>query len=106
MRWASPSPSAFNEVSFIVLCVCFSQPLMVVSYSIIEFDDARKIQEHENELKDKRRSEEELGISEDETRNSEAEKTLIQNALKSDQFGALVHHLSLVRNKRCLMAYV
>ncbi|KAH6800629.1 partner of SLD five 1 [Perilla frutescens var. hirtella] len=66
----------------------------------------RNIQEHENKLKDKRRSEDEMGISEDERGKSEAEKTLIQNALKSDQFGALVHHLSLVRNKRCLMAYV
>ncbi|XP_047964391.1 DNA replication complex GINS protein PSF1-like [Salvia hispanica] len=66
----------------------------------------RKIQEHENNLKDKRSLEEEIGISEDGTSNTEAEKKLIQNALKSDQFGALVHHLSLVRNKRCLMAYV
>lgn len=47
-----------------------------------------------------------MGASEDERRKSEAEKTLIQNALKSDQFGALVHHLSMLRNKRCLMAYV
>ncbi|KAG6426016.1 hypothetical protein SASPL_110229 [Salvia splendens] len=66
----------------------------------------RKIQEHEDKLKDKSRSQEEIGTSEDETSKSQAEKTLIQNALKSDQFGALVHHLSLVRNKRCLMAYV
>lgn len=66
----------------------------------------RKIQEHENKLIDKRRSEDEMEISEDERSKSEAEKTFIQNALKSDQFGALVHHLSLVRNKRCLMAYV
>ncbi|EYU35581.1 hypothetical protein MIMGU_mgv1a026764mg, partial [Erythranthe guttata] len=29
------------------------------------------------------------------------------NSYESDQFGAeLVHHLSLVRNKRCLTAYV
>ncbi|KAL2458745.1 partner of SLD five 1 [Forsythia ovata] len=66
----------------------------------------RKIQEHENKLKDKRRSEDEMAISEDERRKSEAEKTVIQTAMKSDQFGALIHHLSLVRNKRCLMAYV
>ncbi|XP_047963517.1 DNA replication complex GINS protein PSF1 [Salvia hispanica] len=66
----------------------------------------RKIQEHEDKLKDKNRSQEEIGTSEDEMSKSQAEKTLIQNALKSDQFGALVHHLSLVRNKRCLMAYV
>ncbi|KAL2493443.1 partner of SLD five 1 [Abeliophyllum distichum] len=66
----------------------------------------RKIQEHENKLKDKRRSEDEMTISEDERRKSEAEKTVIQTAMKSDQFGALIHHLSLVRNKRCLMAYV
>ncbi|KAL7139988.1 hypothetical protein ABFS83_09G090300 [Erythranthe nasuta] len=65
----------------------------------------RKIQEHENELKDKNRSEDETEDSEDERRKTEAEKTIIQTALKSDQFGALVHHLSLVRNKRCLMAY-
>ncbi|GFP95519.1 DNA replication complex gins protein psf1 [Phtheirospermum japonicum] len=66
----------------------------------------RKIQEHENELKEKGRSEDETGTSEDEMRNIEAEKVAMQTALKSDQFGALVHHLSLVRNKRCLMAYV
>ncbi|XP_011072234.1 DNA replication complex GINS protein PSF1 isoform X1 [Sesamum indicum] len=66
----------------------------------------RKIQEHENKLKDKRRSEDEVEISEDERRKSEAEKVILQTALKSDQFGALVHHLSLVRNKRCLMAYI
>ncbi|CAA2999117.1 DNA replication complex GINS PSF1 [Olea europaea subsp. europaea] len=66
----------------------------------------RKIQEHENKLKDNRRSEDEMAISEDEKRKSEAEKILIQTAMKSDQFGALIHHLSLVRNKRCLMAYV
>ncbi|KAL3814055.1 hypothetical protein ACJIZ3_015323 [Penstemon smallii] len=66
----------------------------------------RKIQEHENKLKDTGRSEDEMGNSEDERRKSEAAKTVIQAAMKSDQFGALVHHLSLVRNKRCLMAYV
>ncbi|KAL1565058.1 DNA replication complex GINS protein PSF1-like [Salvia divinorum] len=59
----------------------------------------RKIQERENKLKDKRRSEEEIGISEDDTSNTEAEKTLIHNALKFDQFGALV------RNKRGLCFY-
>lgn len=44
--------------------------------------------------------------SEDDRGNSQAEKTAIQGVMKSDQFGALVHHLSMVRNKRCLMAYV
>ncbi|XP_058205083.1 uncharacterized protein LOC131319009 [Rhododendron vialii] len=29
-----------------------------------------------------------------------------QTARNADHFGALIHHLSLVRNKRCLMAYV
>ncbi|KAM7480369.1 hypothetical protein LguiA_028582 [Lonicera macranthoides] len=29
-----------------------------------------------------------------------------QNNKNADHFGALIHHLSLVRNKRCLMAYV
>ncbi|PSS07472.1 DNA replication complex GINS protein [Actinidia chinensis var. chinensis] len=29
-----------------------------------------------------------------------------QTAKNADHFGALIHHLSLVRNKRCLMAYV
>ncbi|KAG8388288.1 hypothetical protein BUALT_Bualt02G0110000 [Buddleja alternifolia] len=66
----------------------------------------RKIQEHENQLKDKRRPYDETSISEDESRKLESEKIDIQSAMKSDQFGALVHHLSLVRNKRCLMAYV
>ncbi|CAI9786990.1 unnamed protein product [Fraxinus pennsylvanica] len=66
----------------------------------------RKIQEHENKLKDNRRSEDETAISEDESRKSEADTIFIQTAMKSDQFGALIHHLSLVRNKRCLMAYV
>lgn len=63
----------------------------------------RKIQDHENKLKDISR-EDEMENSEDDT--SQAEKTVIQGAMKSDQFGALVHHLSMVRNKRCLMAYV
>ncbi|CAI9753645.1 unnamed protein product [Fraxinus pennsylvanica] len=66
----------------------------------------RKIQERENKLKDNMISEDEMAISEDEKRKSEAEKIVIQTAMKSDQFGALIHHLSLVRNKRCLMAYV
>lgn len=65
----------------------------------------RKIQESENKLKDNRRSEDEMA-SEDEKRKSEAEKIVTQTAMKSDQFGALIHHLSLARNKRCLMAYV
>ncbi|CAK9146439.1 unnamed protein product [Ilex paraguariensis] len=29
-----------------------------------------------------------------------------QTTRNADHFGALIHHLSLVRNKRCLMAYV
>lgn len=29
-----------------------------------------------------------------------------QTSKNADHFGALIHHLSLVRNKRCLMAYV
>ncbi|XP_073056273.1 uncharacterized protein [Primulina eburnea] len=65
----------------------------------------RKIQEHENKLKDIS-TEDEMENSEDDRGNSQAEKTVIQGAMKSDQFGALVHHLSMVRNKRCLMAYV
>ncbi|KAK6912185.1 GINS subunit, domain A [Dillenia turbinata] len=30
----------------------------------------------------------------------------IQTTRNADHFGAVIHHLSLVRNKRCLMAYV
>ncbi|CAH8378896.1 unnamed protein product [Eruca vesicaria subsp. sativa] len=30
----------------------------------------------------------------------------VQNNRNADHYGALVHHLSLTRNKRCLMAYV
>ncbi|KAL6581231.1 hypothetical protein OROMI_007154 [Orobanche minor] len=102
-EFASSEPgqlSAFNNDLFAqVLEECEGhflqlQPLM------------RKIQEHENELKEKEISEDEIGSSEVERRNLEVEKIAIQTALKSDQFGALVHHLSLVRNKRCLMAYV
>ncbi|XP_049932798.1 uncharacterized protein LOC116249882 [Nymphaea colorata] len=29
----------------------------------------------------------------------------IQTTRNSDHFGAVIHHLSLIRNKRCLMAY-
>ncbi|XP_057458793.1 uncharacterized protein LOC130749451 [Lotus japonicus] len=29
----------------------------------------------------------------------------VQTARNADHYGALIHHLSLVRNKRCLMAY-
>ncbi|CAN6931450.1 unnamed protein product [Brassica oleracea] len=32
--------------------------------------------------------------------------TLQTNNRNADHYGALVHHLSLIRNKRCLMAYV
>ncbi|GER48412.1 DNA replication complex GINS protein PSF1 [Striga asiatica] len=66
----------------------------------------RKIQEHEKELREKGQPGDDVGTSEVGNRNLEAEKNAIQMALKSNQFGALVHHLSLVRNKRCLMAYV
>ncbi|XP_031479046.1 uncharacterized protein LOC116249879 [Nymphaea colorata] len=30
----------------------------------------------------------------------------IQTTRNSDHFGAVIHHLSLIRNKRCLMAYM
>ncbi|XP_010417740.1 PREDICTED: probable DNA replication complex GINS protein PSF1 isoform X2 [Camelina sativa] len=30
----------------------------------------------------------------------------VQNNRNADHYGALIHHLSLMRNKRCLMAYV
>lgn len=30
----------------------------------------------------------------------------VQTTKNEDHFGALIHHLALVRNKRCLMAYV
>ncbi|KAK1311561.1 hypothetical protein QJS10_CPA07g00089 [Acorus calamus] len=30
----------------------------------------------------------------------------IQTTRNEDHFGAVVHHLSLIRNKRCLMAYM
>ncbi|XP_022714850.1 DNA replication complex GINS protein PSF1-like isoform X2 [Durio zibethinus] len=30
----------------------------------------------------------------------------VQTARNADRYGALIHHLSLIRNKRCLMAYV
>lgn len=30
----------------------------------------------------------------------------IQTTRNADHFGAVIHHLSLMRNKRCLMAYV
>ncbi|VVA95927.1 unnamed protein product [Arabis nemorensis] len=30
----------------------------------------------------------------------------VQNNRNADHYGALIHHLSLIRNKRCLMAYV
>ncbi|KAG6520564.1 hypothetical protein ZIOFF_017621 [Zingiber officinale] len=37
----------------------------------------------------------------------QAEQNLdIQRARNEDQFGAVIHHLSLIRNKRCLMAYI
>lgn len=30
----------------------------------------------------------------------------VETAKNEDHYGALIHHLSLVRNKRCLMAYL
>lgn len=30
----------------------------------------------------------------------------VQNNRNADHYGALIHHLALIRNKRCLMAYV
>lgn len=30
----------------------------------------------------------------------------MQTTRNEDHFGAVIHHLSLVRNKRCLMAYM
>ncbi|KAH0938762.1 hypothetical protein HID58_006223 [Brassica napus] len=39
-------------------------------------------------------------------RKMEQEGLDVQNNRNADYYGALVHHLSLIRNKRCLMAYV
>lgn len=30
----------------------------------------------------------------------------VQTSRNADHYGALIHHISLIRNKRCLMAYV
>nr|GEU92561.1 DNA replication complex GINS protein PSF1 [Tanacetum cinerariifolium] len=43
---------------------------------------------------------------EDLLRQSQEEGSSNQTSKKADLHGALIHHLSLVRNKRCLMAYV
>ncbi|KAL8223668.1 hypothetical protein R6Q57_019143 [Mikania cordata] len=39
-------------------------------------------------------------------RKMQEEGSSNQTSKNADHFGALIHHLSLVRNKRCLMAYV
>lgn len=39
-------------------------------------------------------------------RKIEEEQLDVQTARNEDHFGAVIHHLSLVRNKRCLMAYM
>ncbi|WVZ16782.1 hypothetical protein V8G54_009764 [Vigna mungo] len=39
-------------------------------------------------------------------RKMEEERLEIQTVRNADYYGALIHHLTLVRNKRCLMAYV
>ncbi|XP_021772911.1 DNA replication complex GINS protein PSF1-like [Chenopodium quinoa] len=40
------------------------------------------------------------------TRKMQDEGLDVQSARNADHFGMLIHHLSLLRNKRCLMAYV
>ncbi|EPS73327.1 hypothetical protein M569_01429 [Genlisea aurea] len=59
----------------------------------------RKVEDNESKLN-------EATSSHDGSEVSEKEKGSLRASLKSDQFGALIHHLSLVRNKRCLMAYI
>ncbi|KAB2008179.1 hypothetical protein ERO13_D10G075500v2 [Gossypium hirsutum] len=39
-------------------------------------------------------------------RKMQEEGLEVQTARNADHYGALIHHLSLIRNKRCLMAYV
>ncbi|XP_056167881.1 uncharacterized protein LOC115678441 isoform X2 [Syzygium oleosum] len=39
-------------------------------------------------------------------RNMQEEGLDIQTTRNADYYGALIHHLSLTRNKRCLMAYM
>ncbi|XP_042473737.1 DNA replication complex GINS protein PSF1-like [Zingiber officinale] len=39
-------------------------------------------------------------------RKIEEQNLDIQRARNEDHFGAVIHHLSLIRNKRCLMAYI
>ncbi|EOY26502.1 Partner of SLD five 1 [Theobroma cacao] len=39
-------------------------------------------------------------------RKMQEEGLEVQTARTADHYGALIHHLSLIRNKRCLMAYV
>ncbi|XP_019093783.1 PREDICTED: probable DNA replication complex GINS protein PSF1 isoform X1 [Camelina sativa] len=39
-------------------------------------------------------------------RKMQQEDLDVQNSRNADHYGALIHHLSLMRNKRCLMAYV
>ncbi|GMH13154.1 hypothetical protein Nepgr_014995 [Nepenthes gracilis] len=40
------------------------------------------------------------------TRKMQEEGLDVQSARNADHFGMLIHHLSLLRNKRCLMAYM
>ncbi|XP_004305325.1 PREDICTED: DNA replication complex GINS protein PSF1-like [Fragaria vesca subsp. vesca] len=39
-------------------------------------------------------------------RRMEEQGLNVETAKNEDHYGALIHHLSLVRNKRCLMAYL
>ncbi|KAB2061336.1 hypothetical protein ERO13_A10G075900v2 [Gossypium hirsutum] len=39
-------------------------------------------------------------------RKMQEEGLEVQTARNAEHYGALIHHLSLIRNKRCLMAYV
>lgn len=39
-------------------------------------------------------------------RKMQEESVDVRETRNSDHYGALIHHLSLIRNKRCLMAYV
>ncbi|PPR97680.1 hypothetical protein GOBAR_AA22979 [Gossypium barbadense] len=54
---------------------------------------AEECNEHHNALQSLIRKMQEEGLE-------------VQTARNADHYGALVHHLSLIRNKRCLMAYV
>ncbi|PPD67381.1 hypothetical protein GOBAR_DD35735 [Gossypium barbadense] len=54
---------------------------------------AEECNEHHNALQSMIRKMQEEGLE-------------VQTVRNADHYGALVHHLSLIRNKRCLMAYV